>query len=103
MRRVQGFCRTIYLVILSGRGLFRRFVVRARRQLGSADIFEREGRGLLPDPWGARDAYIAVISDRSPENVERWLAQHAARPLGPAECTRAFSLMEMQRALVHSR
>ena len=31
----------------------------------AADIFEREGRGLLPDPWGARDAYIAVISDRS--------------------------------------
>ena len=63
-----------------------------------ADIFEREGRGLLPDPWGARNAYIAVISDRSHENVERWLAQHAARPLGPAERTRALSLMELQRA-----
>jgi len=63
-----------------------------------ADIFEREGRGLFPDPWGARDAYIAVILDRSPENVERWLARHAARPLGPEERTRALSLMELQRS-----
>ena len=62
-----------------------------------ADLFERESRGLFPDPWGARDAYIAVILDRSPENVERWLAKHA-RPLDPAERVRALSLMELQRS-----
>ena len=62
-----------------------------------AGIFEQEGQGLFPDPWGARDAYIAVILDRSPENVERWLAKHA-RPLNPAERVRALSLMELQRS-----
>ncbi len=63
-----------------------------------ADVFEREARSLFPDPWGARNAYIAVVLDRSAGNVDRWLARHAARPLAPAERVRALSLMELQRS-----
>ena len=60
-----------------------------------ADIFEQEARAFFPDPWGARDAYISVILDRSEENADRWLVRHTARPLSPEERTRALSLMEM--------
>ncbi|MDO4786513.1 MAG: DUF3536 domain-containing protein [Fretibacterium sp.] len=63
-----------------------------------AGVFERESAGLFPDPWGARDAYISVVLDRSPENVGRWLAKHASRPPSPEERRRALSLMEMQRS-----
>ena len=52
---------------------------------------------LLSDPWGARDGYIDVILDRSPESVDRFLGRHAPRLLSPADRTRALKLLEMQR------
>lgn len=61
-------------------------------------LYEEGAKGLLEDPWRARDAYIDLILDRSPENVSRWLRQKAGRALAPAERTRALSLLEMQRA-----
>jgi alpha-amylase/alpha-mannosidase (GH57 family) len=60
-------------------------------------LFERDGGKLFRDPWAARDAYIAIILDRSPECVEQFFAQHAARALSPEEKTRALKLLEMQR------
>ena len=38
-------------------------------------LFRGEGDEFLKDPWAARDDYIEVILDRSPENVERFLAK----------------------------
>jgi alpha-amylase/alpha-mannosidase (GH57 family) len=62
-----------------------------------APAFEAAGGELLTDPWGARDDYVAVLLDRSPENVSRFLARHAARELRGDERARALELLEMQR------
>lgn len=53
--------------------------------------------GLLKDPWQARDAYIDVILDRSPESLERFFNQHALRPLDQNEKVKALKLLELQR------
>jgi alpha-amylase/alpha-mannosidase (GH57 family) len=57
-----------------------------------SEIFEEHE--ALRDPWAARDAYIDVILDRSPETVERFLAAHAAPG---ANRTTVLELMELQR------
>lgn len=58
-------------------------------------IFEELGGKLLKDPWAARDDYIDVILDRSEENVDRFLANHAVGT--PAAATQILELLEMQR------
>ncbi len=57
-------------------------------------IFERVSRGLLRDPWAARDDYIDVILDRSEESVGMFLSKHAT---GGASVRTILDLMEMQR------
>ncbi len=52
---------------------------------------------LLHDPWAARDQYIDVILDRSPEVVDAFLARHARRPLDGAEEVQVLKLLELQR------
>ena len=52
---------------------------------------------LLGDPWEARNDYISVILDRSPENLQRFFDRHARRKLGAGEQTRALKLLELQR------
>jgi len=62
-----------------------------------AACYEAKGRDFLKDPWGARDAYIAVILDRSPANIARFFEEHAVRPLTHGEQVNALRLLEMQR------
>ncbi len=62
-----------------------------------AGLYGATGRDLLEDPWAARDAYLDVMLDRAPENVDTFLAAHAPRPLDDAEKRRALELLEMQR------
>jgi alpha-amylase/alpha-mannosidase (GH57 family) len=62
-----------------------------------AGRFEVRGAGLLKDPWAARDDYIGVILDRSPENVDAFLDRHAVRPLSDDDRVRALKLLELQR------
>ena len=62
-----------------------------------AQPFEKDGRKLLKDPWASRDDYVAVVLDRSPENIDRFLAEHAAHELSWEEQVRALELLEMQR------
>ena len=62
-----------------------------------AGRFEVRGASLLKDPWAARNEYIDVILDRSPENVNAFLDRHAVRPLTGPERTRALKLLELQR------
>ncbi len=59
--------------------------------------FERQGRELLKDPWAARNDYLSVIHDRSTENVERFFARHARRPVSAADTTTVLKLLELQR------
>jgi len=62
-----------------------------------AGCYETNARNYLKDPWAARNAYIAVILDRSPENISRFFDQHAVRPLDENEQINTLRLLEMQR------
>ncbi len=62
--------------------------------------FDEMSRTLLKDPWSARNDYINVILDRSPESVERYIAEHALRKLTEKESRRVIQLMEMQRNMM---
>ena len=63
----------------------------------AAAALDNVGRILFRDPWSARDAYIAVVLERSAAARDQFLAAHAAHPLDPDERVRALSLMEMAR------
>lgn len=52
---------------------------------------------FLTDPWKARDDYIDIILDRSPETHERFLADHARHPLTEGETVEVLKLLELQR------
>ncbi|HXH13043.1 MAG TPA: DUF3536 domain-containing protein [Alphaproteobacteria bacterium] len=60
-------------------------------------VFEQEAERLLNDPWQARDDYIAVILDRSPANVERFIQRQARRRLADADVVQVLKLLELQR------
>jgi len=59
--------------------------------------YEEKVRGLLKDPWAARNDFIQVVLDRSQENIQAFLAVHAGRQLDDAETVRALKLLELQR------
>jgi alpha-amylase/alpha-mannosidase (GH57 family) len=59
--------------------------------------FETLGSTLLRDPWAARDAYIQVMLNRSPEVRERFGHEHFARELNETEQVTVWKLMELQR------
>jgi alpha-amylase/alpha-mannosidase (GH57 family) len=60
-------------------------------------LTEIEGNKLFRDVWAARDAYIHVVLDRSPESTDRFFIEHQAQALSESERVRALELMEMQR------
>ena len=68
----------------------------------TAPLAESFASDLLIDIWAARDAYIHVVlnrenPDRAPESLERFFADHSARPLTPDERITVLTLMEMER------
>ncbi len=62
-----------------------------------ASRYEQSAGSLLRDPWTARDQYIDVILDRSPDSLERFFSRQAARELTPEDKSTALKLLEMQR------
>ena len=62
-----------------------------------AELYERESRGLLPDPWAARDAYVSVVLERSPGSVDAFLARHAPGVKDESARVKVLSLLELQR------
>lgn len=60
-------------------------------------LFEHKAAKYFPDPWQARDDYIAVVNDRSPETIAAFLQRNARRPLDTTEQVRALKLLELQR------
>ncbi|MEW6515618.1 MAG: DUF3536 domain-containing protein [candidate division FCPU426 bacterium] len=62
-----------------------------------AYIYERTLAPLLPEPWQARNDYIDIILDRREERIDRFLAEHATRPLEYGEKVLALKLLEMER------
>jgi alpha-amylase/alpha-mannosidase (GH57 family) len=59
--------------------------------------YEARAAELLHDPWAARDDYINVILDRSPDVVDEFLARHAHTTLTPEQEVRVLKLLELQR------
>jgi len=59
--------------------------------------YEEKARQFLNDPWAARDNYIEVVLDRSPESVQRFLSQHAISELNETEKITVLKLLELQR------
>ena len=62
-----------------------------------APLTEREGNKLFRDVWKARDGFVEVLLDRSPDSIDRFFKRHAIRELSDDERVRALELMEMQR------
>jgi alpha-amylase/alpha-mannosidase (GH57 family) len=62
-----------------------------------ASTCEEKARQFLKDPWGARNDYIQIILDRSPQNMEAFFNQHAARVLNDDEKITALKMLELQR------
>ena len=60
-------------------------------------VFERELKDFVADPWKLRDAYISVILDRSPSNVERFLSEHVRPGLELKQKNRILRCLEAQR------
>jgi alpha-amylase/alpha-mannosidase (GH57 family) len=60
-------------------------------------FFEARAGAFLKDPWAARDAYVAVVLDRSPERLGAWLEGHQRAPLDAAAQVETRRLLEMQR------
>jgi alpha-amylase/alpha-mannosidase (GH57 family) len=63
----------------------------------AAELFERRGAERLREPWSARDAYVEVLLDRSRENVERFLSEHALDAASEEARVEALRLLELQR------
>ena len=74
---------------------------RAGAQLGCAipwrPLYEQRAAAYLRYPWQARNDYIQVVLDRSPERRRRFLARHATRELTDKEVIEVWKLLEMQR------
>jgi len=62
-----------------------------------APNYETKAQELLKDPWAARDDYIEVILDRSPENIQRFLDQYRTHELNESETVTVLKLLELQR------
>ncbi|MFP5213327.1 MAG: DUF3536 domain-containing protein [Acidobacteriota bacterium] len=59
--------------------------------------FEQLAGRYLTDPWAARNDYIDIIVDRSPNRVSAFLSRHEIRPLSSEEEVTVLKLMELQR------
>jgi alpha-amylase/alpha-mannosidase (GH57 family) len=62
--------------------------------------YEQLAGRFLTDPWAARDDYIDIIVDRSPDRVSAFLIRHATRPLNSEDEITVLKLMELQRHLM---
>jgi len=62
-----------------------------------AEIYENRMKQFAADPWGLRDKYIAVINDRSAENIEKFITASAGGDLDFGEKVIFLKLLEIQR------
>ena len=59
--------------------------------------FESMAEGLLKDPWAARDGYISVVLQRTPDSRDQFGKEFFARDLSMDEQVTVWKLMELQR------
>lgn len=59
--------------------------------------YEERAKQFFKDPWEARNDYITVILDHSPQNISNFLSRHCSHRLNKRERISVFKLLEMQR------
>jgi alpha-amylase/alpha-mannosidase (GH57 family) len=59
--------------------------------------YEQLAGRFLTDPWAARDDYIDIMVDRSPDRIRAFLSRHAIRPFNSDDEITVLKLMELQR------
>jgi alpha-amylase/alpha-mannosidase (GH57 family) len=59
--------------------------------------YEERASRLFRSAWGARDAYVKVVLDRSSASMRAFFDEQASHPLTDAERITALRLLEMQR------
>ena len=64
---------------------------------GLAPMYEEQGRKVFRDPWKARDDYIQVILDRSPDTLSDFFHQHGRFALTESDKILSLKLLELQR------
>ncbi|HYQ48508.1 MAG TPA: DUF3536 domain-containing protein, partial [Thermodesulfovibrionales bacterium] len=62
-----------------------------------SSLYEEKAAEHLKDPWAARDNYVNILADRSPESVDGFFRDHALKDPGGADRTRILELLEIQR------
>jgi len=62
-----------------------------------APLYEERGSADFADPWEARNGWIEVLLDRTPESLHGFFERHARRGLSPAGTKAAMDLLELQR------
>lgn len=62
-----------------------------------AEFYEQRMHKYVEDPWDLRNKYIEVVLDRNKEKVEKFLAEHVRKSLGPDEKVFVMKMLEMQR------
>jgi alpha-amylase/alpha-mannosidase (GH57 family) len=60
-------------------------------------VFEKEGEKIFQDVWKARDGYIGVILNRSPEGIKTFFDRYGAISLDEKGRLKGLKLLEMQR------
>jgi hypothetical protein len=60
-------------------------------------VFEREGEKIFKEVWEARNGYIDVLLDRSPEKVRRFFETFSVKGLDEKGRLRGLKLLEMER------
>jgi len=60
-------------------------------------LFEKEGERIFRDAWEARNGYIDVIMDRSPESIQKFFEQYGRQGLDEKGRIKGLKLLEMER------
>jgi alpha-amylase/alpha-mannosidase (GH57 family) len=62
-----------------------------------AKLFESEGENIFAHPWEARNGYIDVMMDRSPETISKFFERYGREDVGEKERIKGLKLLEMER------
>ncbi|MGQ9646635.1 MAG: DUF3536 domain-containing protein [Thermodesulfobacteriota bacterium] len=60
-------------------------------------VYEKEGEKIFKNVWEARNGYIGVILDRSPERIKNFFEAFGVKDLDEKARMRGLKLLEMQR------
>src|SRR5690606_32851589 len=60
------------------------------------ELYEAQMQEFTDAPWDVRNAYIQVVLDRDPENVENFFQQYFPEGLSDDEKVKLLKLLEMQ-------